>query len=123
MPSPNGMSGPAQLFREGREGAARRPWFFVVALAPRRNISFNRRVSPSPRLILFCIVAIAAPLARAHEAATEMVAAANTFLDALNVEQKKQATYTLTDAERENWNFVPIVRQGLPFKKVTTEQQ
>jgi hypothetical protein len=59
---------------------------------------------------------------RAHETAAEMVAAANTFLGTLTTEQKKQATYPLTDAERENWNFVPIERQGLPFKKMSTEQ-
>ena len=52
-----------------------------------------------------------------------MVAAASTFLGALNAEQKKQATYAFTDAERENWNFVPIARQGLPFKQMSTEQQ
>jgi hypothetical protein len=51
-----------------------------------------------------------------------MVAAATTFLSSLNADQKKQATYPLTDAERENWNFVPIARNGLSFKKTTTEQ-
>src|SRR5687768_11836648 len=51
-----------------------------------------------------------------------MVAAASKFLDALNADQKKQVTYPLTDAERENWNFVPIARQGLPFKKMSTDQ-
>ena len=51
-----------------------------------------------------------------------MVAAASTFLNSLNADQKKQATYPLTDAERENWNFVPIARNGLSFKKTTTEQ-
>src|SRR5688572_8671136 len=51
-----------------------------------------------------------------------MVAAAGKFLGTLNAEQKKQATYPLTDAERENWKFVPIERQGLPFKKMSTEQ-
>jgi hypothetical protein len=68
-------------------------------------------------------LALAAPFARAHEAATEMVAAAQKFLGTLDAAQKKQATYALTDAERENWNFVPIERQGLPFKKMTTDQQ
>jgi hypothetical protein len=29
----------------------------------------------------------------------------------------------LTDAERENWNFVPLERNGLPFKKMSTAQQ
>jgi len=51
-----------------------------------------------------------------------MVAAANKFLSALSPEQKKQATYTLTDAERENWNFVPIARQGLPLKQMQASQ-
>lgn len=52
-----------------------------------------------------------------------MVAAAKTFLGALNAEQKKQAVYPLTDAERENWNFVPIARNGLPFKNTSTQVQ
>ena len=77
---------------------------------------------PTPRVILGFILLIAAPLLRAHEAAAEMVAAAGKFLGALSPEQKKQATYTLTDAERENWNFVPIERNGLPFKKMSTDQ-
>ncbi len=51
-----------------------------------------------------------------------MAAAAGRFLGALNADQKKQATYALTDAERENWTFVPIERHGLPFKKMSTEQ-
>ena len=32
------------------------------------------------------------------------------LLGALNAEQGKQAVYPPTDAERENWNFVPIAR-------------
>ncbi|WP_414661938.1 DUF3500 domain-containing protein [Horticoccus sp. 23ND18S-11] len=80
-------------------------------------------MSPYPRLVLAFTLAVAAPLARAHEVATDMVAAASKFLGALNADQKKQATYPLTDAERENWNFVPIARQGLPFKQTTTQQQ
>ena len=78
---------------------------------------------PSPRLLLGFAFAIVAPLLRAHEAATEMAAAANTFLSALNADQKKQAIYPLTDAERENWNFVPIARNGLSFKNTSTHVQ
>ena len=77
---------------------------------------------PTPRFILGLVLVAAAPLLRAHETAAEMAAAADKFLATLNAEQKKQATYPLTDAERENWNFVPIERQGLPFKKMSTEQ-
>jgi hypothetical protein len=80
-------------------------------------------VRPNPRFVLGLALLITAPLLRAHEAATEMVAAAKTFLGSLNAEQKKQATYPLTDAERENWNFVPIARNGLSFKNTSTQVQ
>jgi hypothetical protein len=63
-----------------------------------------------------------APSARAHDTAADMVGAAHRFLGSLNDDQKKQATYALTDAERENWNFVPIERHGLPIKKMTADQ-
>ena len=78
---------------------------------------------PTPRFLLGLALVIAAPSLRAHEAATEMVAAAKTFLGSLSAEQKKQATYPLTDAERENWNFVPIARNGLSFKSTSTQVQ
>src|SRR5687767_5057827 len=78
---------------------------------------------PTPRFFLGLALLVTAPLLRAHEAATEMVAAAHTFLGALSAEQKKLATYPLTDAERENWNFVPIARKGLSFKDTSTQIQ
>ena len=92
------------------------------ALAKHGLFTLNDNVSPNPRLLLSCIALLAASVARAHEVPAEMTAAANVFLGALNADQKKQATYPLTDAERENWNFVPIARQGLPMKKMTPEQ-
>ncbi len=78
---------------------------------------------PIPHFLLGLALAVTAPVLRAHEAATEMVAAAQTFLGALSAEQKKLATYPLTDDERENWNFVPIARQGLSFKAASTQVQ
>ncbi len=51
-----------------------------------------------------------------------MLAAARTFLSALDPGQHKVATYALTDAERENWNFVPLARRGLPFQQMTPSQ-
>ena len=78
---------------------------------------------PTPRFLLAVALLLPASLLPAHEAATEMVAAARTFLGALTPEQQKQATYPLTDAERENWNFVPIARQGLSFKNTSTQIQ
>lgn len=78
---------------------------------------------PTPRLLVLALLGLVAALRTfAHEVPAEMLAAANTFLGTLSAEQKKLATYPLTDAERENWNFVPIARQGLTFKKMTTEQ-
>ena len=82
----------------------------------------NQHVRSTPRFLLALFLA-AAPLLRAHEAAAEMVAAAQHYLGALSAEQKKQATYPMTDAERENWNFVPIARNGLPFKSTSTQVQ
>jgi hypothetical protein len=61
--------------------------------------------------------------AAAHEAANEMVAAADQFLRSLSPELQKQATYKLTDAERENWHFVPLARQGVPLKQMNPQQR
>ena len=91
-------------------------------LAAHGRFRLNRAVRSTPRLLLALFLA-ATPFAHAHEAATEMVAAAQQFLGALNAEQKKQATYPLTDAERENWNFVPIARNGLSFRSTSTTIQ
>lgn len=76
----------------------------------------------SPRVLLALALLLPLTLARAHAPAVDMVAAANSFLGSLKPEQKTKATYPLTDAERENWNFVPIARQGLPIKEMTSAQ-
>lgn len=52
-----------------------------------------------------------------------MMYAANAFLESLSDEEKKVATFALTDPERENWNFVPTPRQGLPLKRMTEPQR
>lgn len=81
---------------------------------------------PTPRctraLLCAVLISLIVPLAPAHEAAADMMAAANKFLAGLDAAQRKQATYALTDAERENWNFVPIARNGVPFKQMTPAQ-
>lgn len=77
----------------------------------------------TPRFVLVAACLCFAASVRGHEAAKEMAAAANKWLGALDPAQKKQATYTLTDAERENWNFVPIARQGLPLKQMQEPQR
>src|SRR6185295_5447868 len=79
---------------------------------------------PTPRTLLAAIaLLVLTPFARAHEVVDAMLFAANSYLAALTPEQKKKATYPLTDAERENWNFVPIARNGLPFKDSSPQIQ
>ena len=85
--------------------------------------ALNRRVNPTPRLLLAGLLALAATALRAHEVPAEMVAAAKQFLGTLTDAQRTQATYPLTDAERENWNFVPIERKGLSFRNTSTLTQ
>jgi hypothetical protein len=92
-------------------------------LAAPGQIALPHTMRPTPRLLLVVASLLVAATLRGHEAANEMVAAANKFLGALDAAQKKQATYTLTDAERENWNFVPIARQGLPLKDMKDAQR
>lgn len=75
----------------------------------------------STRLLL-AFTLIATPLLPAHEVAAEMAAAAQKFLGALDSAQRSRATYALTDQERENWNFVPIERHGLPLTQMNAEQ-
>jgi hypothetical protein len=81
-------------------------------------------VNPAlPRLLLAISVALLAPALRAHEVPAEMMAAAQQFLASLNHGHKKQASYPLTDAERENWNFVPLERKGVSFRDTSTTSQ
>jgi hypothetical protein len=61
--------------------------------------------------------------AHSAEAVSDMAAAANHFLAALTPEQKKKCVFELTDAERENWHFVPQARKGVTFKELTPEQR
>ncbi len=76
---------------------------------------------PTPRLIAIWLLLPAFTFA--HETANEMVSAANTFLGSLSPALKKQATYTLTDAERENWHFIPKDRNGLPYREMNADQK
>lgn len=59
----------------------------------------------------------------AHEASTDMAAAAGDFLKSLDAEQLKKASYELNDAERTNWHYIPLERKGLPLREMRPEQQ
>ncbi len=53
----------------------------------------------------------------------EMVRAANNFLEALTPEQRAKTVFTLEDAERLNWHFIPRERKGLPLKEMNEAQR
>ena len=63
-------------------------------------------------------------------AGTEMVKAADKFVTALDADQKKKALFGFDDAERFNWNFVPMqdkdrkpTRKGLRLQEMSAEQK
>ena len=61
-----------------------------------------------------------APVARAS---AEMAQAASAFLASLPPSLRAQAVFTIEDAERVNWHFVPRVRKGLPLKAMDVQQR
>lgn len=84
------------------------------------------------RVILCCLLAghtLAQSVAPSKSKAStqqmrdEMRESAQTFLQTLTPEQRKQATFAFDDAERFNWHFVPRERKGLPLKQMTPEQR
>jgi hypothetical protein len=91
-----------------------------VALGFRLN-EFMRTPCRIGFLALIALLSIAS--LRAHAPAGDMLGAANALLAALSPEQKSKASYPLTDKERENWNFVPLARSGLPLKEMSPAQQ
>jgi len=82
---------------------------------------------------LFSLVAglgaLSLPSLCAHESADEMAAMAVAYLASLDEAQKGQTVYALTDAERENWVFVPKpfegegMRRGLTIKDMRPDQR
>ena len=82
-------------------------------------------------LSLAAALAVALPVAtlRAHESAAEMAEAAKVLLASLSDDQKEKMVYELTDAERENWHFIPKpfegegMRGGLTLKDLRPDQR
>ena len=54
---------------------------------------------------------------------TEMTAAANNFLAALNDDQKAVATFEFKSDERENWHFIPKDRKGITLGTLKPAQR
>lgn len=65
----------------------------------------------------------ACPTLFAHTDAEEMSEAAAAFLAALTPEQQAKARFQFTDAERENWHFIPRARLDLPIKEMMPAQR
>lgn len=79
---------------------------------------------PLPRCRLaFALFALLPLVARGHAPGEDMAAAARAWLAALDPALRAQATFPFTDAERENWHFIPRARQGVPFKAMSPAQQ
>ena len=55
--------------------------------------------------------------------AAEMAAAANNFLNALETDQRRRASFLFRDAERRNFHFFPIPRRGMPFRELNVAQR
>jgi hypothetical protein len=86
-------------------------------------IAINHGMRLTPRVLFAAASFVLFPVfACAHEPVTDMLGAARAFLAALSPDQQSKAIYALTDAERENWNFIPIARHGLPFKEMSASQ-
>lgn len=84
-------------------------------------------MNQTPRLLarsfLLGFLVLSAALVQAHQATEDMFRAAHAFLEGLRPEQRTKATYALTNAERENWWFVPRDRNGLTLGEMTADQQ
>jgi len=59
----------------------------------------------------------------ASPAAKQMASAARAFLGALDAEQKKLAQHRWDDADRQSMHFVPMVRSGVPLKRLDSKQR
>jgi len=86
-----------------------------------------------PYLALFAFLATGSYFAFASKGAAappatrprdpEMLAAAKGFLGSLTAEQRQLTQFTFDNEGREAWNFVPMVRQGLAYQKMSIEQR
>ncbi len=61
--------------------------------------------------------------AQAHTPAEAMAQAAQSFLASLTAEQQAAAQFKFDDAERLNWQFIPMKRKGLSLKEMKSFQQ
>ena len=65
---------------------------------------------------------IAPAPSKAPDAVKRMTAAANTFLNTLNADQRATATFPFAGDERYVWNYTPVERNGLRARNMSQEQ-
>jgi hypothetical protein len=75
------------------------------------------------RFLITVAALLSIPALHAHDAAMQMAEFANAFLASLDDAQKTQVSFAFTDAERENWHFIPRERKGLPMKSMNEQQR
>ncbi len=89
-----------------------------------RILGYSMGMPHPTRLVLLCLFISATVFAHPdHAPGEELATAASKWLAALEPAQRQQATYALTDTERENWHFVPKGRNGLPLKDMNPAQR
>ena len=77
-----------------------------------------------PRLGLIAVSALLLTAAyNRTNSASIMTEAANRFLASLTPEQRAKATFSMDDAERMHWFYVPIERKGLPLREMSPYQK
>ncbi|HCN82889.1 MAG TPA: hypothetical protein DIT07_04615 [Sphingobacteriaceae bacterium] len=68
-----------------------------------------------------CIAVVIAVASPAH--GQDLAKQANAFLNSLTGELKSKAQFAFGDAERFNWNFVPLERKGPTFRDFNEKQK
>lgn len=74
-------------------------------------------------LVYLIILPASAQVLAPKRVKDDMAEAAQSFLQTLSPEQRKQAIYPFTDTERVTWYFVPHARKGLKLKEMNPDQQ
>lgn len=79
--------------------------------------------SATHRFLSLFFLLLPATIAFGHSTEEVMFSAANAFLNGLDEGQRKRTEFEFTGKEREAWDFVPKVREGLPLKAMSPEQR
>ncbi len=75
-------------------------------------------------LAYLCAVLVAAAWPqRENPAVAEMIAGARNLLGSMTARQQSAATFSVEDAERLNWHYVPRSRKGMALKDLTPAQE